>query len=167
MKKILNVIKATVLIFGLSIANIQAQETEKVIGTVGGEKLGDDGIVICVLGTQACMPVQIDKTMTVEYNGTKTKLTDLPFALYLEADIAVGNNKIKAISVDERKTVICFAEHKQGDDKKLSKLLNQIDGIENFKLYPKSNQVLIEYNPKKIAYRDLEDKVKNEGFKLE
>ncbi|NSW46510.1 MAG: hypothetical protein HPY79_11910 [Bacteroidales bacterium] len=88
MNKILNVIKATVLIFGVSIANIYAQETEKIIGTVGGEKLGDDGIVICVLGTQACMPVQIDKNMTVKYNGEETKLTDLPFALYIEAELS-------------------------------------------------------------------------------
>jgi len=35
-------IKATFLIISLSIANIYAQETEKVVGTVGGEKLGDD-----------------------------------------------------------------------------------------------------------------------------
>jgi hypothetical protein len=95
MNKILNVIKVTVLIIVLSIANIYAQETEKVIGTVGGEKLGDDRIVICVLGTQACMPVQIDKTMTVIYNGEETKLTDLPFALYLEAEL--NGNKITTI----------------------------------------------------------------------
>ena len=167
MGKIFNFIKATILIFGLTTVNINAQETEKVVGTVGGEKLGEDGIVICVLGTQACMMVQIDKTMTVEYNGTNTKLTDLPFALYLEADIMVDNNTIKTISVDESKTVICFQELKEGDDKKLTRLLKNIKGIENFQIYPESNQVLIEYNPKKIAYRDLEDKVIKEGYKLE
>ena len=165
MNKILNVIKVTVLIIGLSIANIYAQGTEKVIGTVGGEKLGDDGIVICVLGTQACMPVQIDKTMTVKYNGKNTKLTDLPFALYLEAEL--NGNKITTIKIDERKTVICFAEHKVGDDEKLAGLLNGIKGVENFKLYHQSNQVLIEYNPKQIAYSELEAKVKNSGFILE
>ncbi|MGB4674128.1 MAG: hypothetical protein WBH99_09355 [Azovibrio sp.] len=165
MNKILNVIKATVLIFGLSIANIYAQETEKVIGTVGGEKLGDDRIVICVLGTQACMPVQIDKNMTVKYNGEETKLTDLPFALYLEAEL--NGNKITTIKIDERKTVICFAEHKAGDDEKLTGLLNGIKGVEDFTLYHKSNQVLIEYNPKQIAYSELEAKVKNAGFILE
>jgi hypothetical protein len=165
MNKILNVIKVTVLIFGVSIANIYAQETEKVIGTVGGEKLGDDGIVICVLGTQACMPVQIDKTMTVKYNGKETKLTDLPFALFLEAEL--NGNKITTLKIDERKTVICFAEHKDGDDEKLTNLLNGIKGVEKFKLYRKSNQVLIEYNPKQIAYSELEAKVKNSGFILE
>ena len=165
MNKILNVIKVTVLIFGLSIANIYAQETEKVIGTVGGEKLGDDGIVICVLGTQACMPVQIDKTMTVKYNGKDTKLTDLPFALFLEAEL--NGNKITTLKIDESKTVICFAEHKEGDDEKLTGLLNEIKGVEDFTLYHKSNQVLIEYNPKQIAYSELEAKVKNAGFILE
>lgn len=166
MNKILNVIKATVLIFGLSIANIYAQETEKVVGTVGGEKLGDDGIVICVLGTQACMPVQIDKSMTVKYKGKETKLTDLPFALYLEAGLN-DNNKIITINIDERKTVICFTELKKGDDEKLTGLLKGINGVEDFRLYRKSNQVLIEYNPKQIAYRELEAKVKNAGFILE
>ena len=165
MNKILNVIKVTVLIFGLSIANIYAQETEKVIGTVGGEKLGDDGIVICVLGTQACMPVQIDKNMTVKYNGKETKLTDLPFALFLEAEL--NGNKITTLKIDERKTVICFAEHKDGDDEKLTALLKGITGVKSFKLYRKSNQVLIEYNPKQIAYSELEAKVKNAGFILE
>jgi hypothetical protein len=165
MNKILNVIKATVLIFGVSIANIYAQKTEKVIGTVGGEKLGDDGIVICVLGTQACMPVQIDKNMTVKYNGEETKLTDLPFALYLEAEL--NGNKITTINIDERKTVICFAEHKEGDDEKLTVLLNGIKGLKKFKLYRNSNQVLIEYNPKQIAYSELEAKIKNAGFILE
>ncbi len=125
MNKILNVIKATFLIISLSIANIYAQETEKVVGTVGGEKLGDDGIVICVLGTQACMPVQIDKNMTVKYNGEETKLTDLPFALYIEAELN-DNNKITTIKIDERKTVICFVEHKEGDNEKLTTLLNGI-----------------------------------------
>ncbi|HKM94525.1 MAG TPA: hypothetical protein VJY41_12800 [Prolixibacteraceae bacterium] len=166
MNKILNLIKVTFLIISLSIANIYAQETEKVVGTVGGEKLGDDGIVICVLGTQACMPVQIDKNMTVKYNGEETKLTDLPFALYIEAELN-DNNKITTIKIDERKTVICFVEHKEGDNEKLTTLLNGIKGVEDFKLYRKSNQVLIEYNPKQIAYSELEAKVKNAGFILE
>ena len=166
MNKILNVIKVTVLIFGVSIANIYAQETEKIIGTVGGEKLGDDGIVICVLGTQACMPVQIDKNMTVKYNGEETKLTDLPFALYLEAEVN-GKNKITTIKVDEKKTAICFAEHKKGDEEKLAVMLNGIKGVKKFKLYRNSNQVLIEYNPKQIAYSELEAKIKNAGFILE
>lgn len=155
------------LVFGLIAINTNAQETKKVLGTVGGEKLGDDGIVICVLGTQACMPVNIDKTMTVKYQGKDTKLTDLPFALYLEADIDGKINKITNINIDERKTVICFAEYKEGNDEKLTKLLKGINGVGNFQLYPKSNQVYIEYNPKQISYAILENKVKNAGFILE
>jgi len=166
MSKKLNLIIAMISIFGLSIVSTYAQDTDKVVGTVGGEKLGEDGIVICVLGTQACMPVQIDKNMTVKYNRKETKLTDLPFALYLEVELN-GNNKITTIQIDERKTVICFAEYKEGDNEKLMGLLNGIKGVEKFKLYRKSNQVLIEYNPKQIAYSELEAKVKNAGFKLE
>jgi len=153
-------------VFALAGLNSNAQETKKVLGTVGNEKLGDDRIVICVLGTQACMPVNIDKTMTVEYQGEDTKLTDLPFAIYLEANID-DNNKITSISIDEKKTVICFAEHKKGDDEKLTRLLKEINGVENFKLYPKSNQVYIEYNPTELSYASLEGKVKSAGFILE
>jgi len=167
MKRLMNLTKATALIFGLTITSIYGQEVEKVVGTVGGEKLGDDRMVICVLGTQACLPVHIDKSMTVEYNGKETLLTDLPFALYLEAELEVGKNRINAIQVDESKTVICFAHRNNGHDEKLSLLLDNIHGVENFKLYPESNQVLVEYNPKEIAYRALENKVKNAGFELE
>jgi hypothetical protein len=123
-KNILIFIKVTILVIGFSVTNIYAQDSEKVTGTVGGEKLGDDGIVICVLGTQACMPVKIDKSMTVEYNGKETKITNLPFALYLEADIVAESNTIRTIKVDPSKTVICFAERKTNHDKELSKLLN-------------------------------------------
>lgn len=93
-------------------------------------------------------------------------MTDLPFALYIEAELN-DNNKITTIKIDERKTVICFVEHKEGDNEKLTTLLNGIKGVEDFKLYRKSNQVLIEYNPKQIAYSELEAKVKNAGFILE
>lgn len=167
MKKLLYRTKAIVLFFSLAITSIYAQEVKKVIGTVGGEKLGDDGMVICVLGTQACWPVQIDTTMTVEYNGKVTKLVDLPFALYLETDIDVGTNRIKTIQVDESKTVICFAERNIDHEEKLTRLLNEIHGVEDFKFYQESNQVLIEYNPKLITYSALEGKVKNAGFNLE
>jgi hypothetical protein len=166
MSKKLNLIIAIISIFGLSTVNIFAQETQGVVGTIGGEKLGEDGMVICVLGTQACMPVQIDKNMTVKYNGKDTKLTDLPFALYLEAELN-RNNKIINIKIDERKTVICFTEFNEGDDEKLTALLSGIKGVGNFKLYRKSKQVKIEYNPTVISYASLEDKVKNAGFILE
>ena len=150
-----------------AIQSLTAQETKKVLGTIGNEKLGDDRIVICVLGTQACMPVNIDKSMTVKYQGRDTKLTDLPFALYLEADIDGSTNKIKAVSIDESKTVICFEEYKEGNDEKLTRLLKGINGVNSFKFYPNSNQVYIEYNPKQISYSSIESNVKNAGFILE
>lgn len=165
MSKKINLTIAIISIFVLSTIHIFAQETKTVTGTVGDGKLGDDGIVICVLGSQACMPVQIDKNMTAKYNGKETKLTDLPFALYLEAEL--DGNKITTIKIDERKTVICFAEHKEGDDEKLTALLKSIKGVEDFKLYRKSDQVLIEYNPAQIAYSVLEAKIINAGFILE
>ena len=116
MKSIFNKIKAIVLISSLLIANGFAQETHKVKGTTGNEKMGKDKIVICVLGTKACMPVKIDTSMTVKYQNKDTKLTDLPFGLYLEADIIdnkANGKMVKNISVVETKTVICFTELKK------------------------------------------------------
>ena len=47
------------------------------------------------------------------------------------------------------------------------KFARYIKLVQNFKLYRQSNQVLIEYNPKQIAYSELAAKVKNAGFILE
>ena len=167
MKSIFNKIKAIVFISSLLIANGYAQEIHKVKGTIGNEKMGKDKIVICVLGTKACMPVNIDTNMTVKYQDKDTKLTDLPFGLYLEADI-IGdkpNRKIvKSIGVDETKTVICFTELKKEQENKLSDALRKTKGVNDFKIHSESGQVYIEYTPQIIAYKDLEGAIKKEGF---
>ena len=151
-------------------ANIYAQETNKVTGTIGDEKFGNDKIVICVYGTAACMPVNIDTAMTVKYQNKDTKLTDLPFGLYIEADVVrdkSGINAIKKIVFDENKTVICFTELKEGQDTKLKGLLTNIKGVESFDLNTDSRQVFIEFNSEAITYKDLENKIKTAGFELE
>lgn len=170
MKSIFNKIKVTVLISFLLIANSYTQETHKIKGTIGNEKMGEDKIVICVLGTKACMPVRIDTSMTVKYHDKATKLPNLPFGLYLEADI-INNNPngktLKSISIDETKTVICFSELKKEQENKLKGVLRNIKGVNNFKIHSKSGQVYIEYTPKIIAYKDLENRIKEAGFELE
>ncbi|MBU3928348.1 MAG: hypothetical protein KKB74_11125 [Bacteroidetes bacterium] len=168
MKRILNYITIAVLFF-LS-TNAYAQNTNRVTGTIGKEKPGNDQIVICVLGTQACMPVKIDTNMTVKYQSKDTKFNDLPFGLYLEATIAddkSGETIISDLSVDETKTVICFTELKNNQKNKLNEILSKIIGVKSFKMHPESNQVYIEYNPKTIAYNDLENAIKKQGFELE
>jgi hypothetical protein len=159
----------TLIAFVLSIISMgaSAQGVNKVTGTIGREKLDDNRIVVCVLGTAACMPVYIDETMTVKYNGKNTKLKELPCAIYLEAKVDDRNNKISAINIDENKTAICFAENIKDDAVKLTKLLSQTKGVESYKLYYESNQVYIEYNHDIISYSKLEGKIKNEGFYLE
>ena len=170
MKSIFNKIKAIVLISSLLIANGFAQETHKVKGTIGNEKMGKDKIVICVLGTKACMPVKIDTSMTVKYQNKDTKLTDLPFGLYLEADITddkPNGKTVKSVSIDETKTVICFTELKKEQENKLSDLLRKIKGVSDFEIHSESGQVYIEYIPQIIAYKDLENRIKEAGFELE
>lgn len=170
MKSMFKKIKVIALVSFLLIANGYAQETHKVKGTIGNEKMGKDKIVICVLGTKACMPVKIDASMTVKYQGKDTKLTDLPFGLYLEADIMENkaNGKVvKNISVVETKTVICFTELKKEQETKLSDVLRKIKGVSDFEIHSESGQVYIAYNPKTIAYKDLEKRIKEAGFELE
>ncbi|MCL5029125.1 MAG: hypothetical protein M1480_08915 [Bacteroidetes bacterium] len=170
MKSIFNKIKVIIFISSLLIANSYAQETHKVKGSIGNEKMGKDKIVICVLGTKVCMPVNIDTNMTVKYQDKDTKLTDLPFGLYLEANI-IGdkpNGKtVKSVSIDETKTVICFTELKEEQEKKLSDVLRKTKGVNYFEIHPESGQVYIAYNPKTIAYKDLENRIKEAGFDLE
>lgn len=170
MKNTLKNILITVIIAMFMIAVSYAQTSEKVIGTIGKEKMGSDAIVICVYGTAACMPVKIDSNMTVVYQGKQTKLTGLPFGLYLEANIVSEKNKeriIKSLTIDETKTVICFTELSKKQQTKLKNLLQKIKGVKEFKINPKSKQVYIKFKPKLIAYSDLENKIKNSGFNLE
>ncbi len=163
--------KIILLIFTVYFVNasIFAQETDKIKGTIGNEKMGNDKIVICVYGTAACMPVNIDTTMTVKYRNKETKLTELPFGLYLEAEIAKNKNgnKVKNLVIDENKTVICLTELKAGQNKKLNELLTSIKGISKYELNENSNQIFIEFNHEVIAYKDLENRFKQAGLELE
>ena len=169
MKRIFNKIILLMFTVYFVSANIFAQETNKITGTIGNEKMGDDKIVICVYGTAACMPVNIDTNMTVKFQGKDTRLTQLPFGLYIEAELAqnTNGNKIKNLVIDENKTVICFAELKEGHDKKLNELLINIKGVNDFELNTSSSQVFIEFNSAVITYKDLENNIKKSGFELE
>lgn len=170
LKSIFKKIKVIALVSFLLIANGYAQETHKIKGTIGNEKMDEEKIVICVLGTKACMPVNIDTSMNVKYQNKDTKLTDLPFGLYLEADIITDktNRKmVRDISIDETKTVICFTELKKEQEFKLSDVLRKIKGVNDFEIHSESGQVYIEYTPQIIAYKDLESAIKKEGFELE
>ena len=159
-----------VSISSLIIAYGCAHGTNKIMGTIGNEKKDKDKIVICVLGTKACMPVKIDTNMTVKYRDQETKLTDLPYGLYVEADIIndKANGKVvKNISINETKTAICFTKLKKEQENKLSDVLRKTKGVTDFEIHSESSQVYIAYDPKTIAYKDLENTIKKEGFELE
>lgn len=166
----IRIILTLALISTIASYNSFAEKTEKVSGTIGKEKMGSDKIVICVYGTAACMPVNIDTKMTVVYKGKQTKLTDLPFGLYLEADIISDKNNeriIKKLIIDETKTVICFTELDKKQQSKLSKLLKKIKGVKDFKINSDSKQVYVKFEPQIITYQDLENNLKKAGFNLE
>jgi hypothetical protein len=160
-------------IFLLSFLNITiayAQENERVVGTIGNEKMGNDKIVICVYGSAACMPVNVDTSMTVIFNGHAAKITQLPFGLYIDARIvrdAHGKDIVKEIKINENKTVICFSSLRDGQDKQLDEILSKIKGVKNFKFNNKSNQVYIEFDHKIVTYLELEGKIKKAGYNLE
>ncbi len=147
-----------------------AYESNKIMGTIGNEKMGKDKIVICVLGTKACMPVRIDTSMTVKYQNKDTKLPDLPFGLYVEADVKdnrAGGKTLNNLRIDETKTVICFTELKKEQETKLSDVLRTTKGVNDFEIHSESGQVYIAYNPQTIAYKDLESVIRNAGFEIE
>lgn len=169
MKNIINITLFAALITLVILISSCSQKTDKVTGTIGKEKLSSNEIVICVYGTKACLPVKIKPEQTVKFQGKETKLTDLPFGLYLEAEMIVDNNGkiIKNIKIDESKTVICFNGLNNNQEAKLNQLLKDIQGIKTFKINSGTSQAYIEYEPNKISYKDLENKIINEGFEIE
>jgi len=170
MGTISNKLVFTALITIVILISSCSQNNDKVTGTIGKEKLSSSEIVICVYGTKACLPVKIDQEQTIKFQGKETKLTDLPFGLYLEAEMTgdvKGGKKIKKISIDETKTVICFNGLNNNQEAKLTQLLKNINGVKTFKINSGSSQAYIEYEPKTVTYKDLENKIINEGFEIE
>jgi hypothetical protein len=152
------------IVFILSVS-VYSQDFTEIKGTVGKEKHGNM-ISICVFGTKACMPVEIDTTMKVDVNGQNISVKDLPFGLYIEAKIE-GFNKLKSLKTDINKTVICFLELSPPDEIKLKEILDKNSGVINYKYYSNSMQVYIEFDHNKISYLNLEKLIVDRGFKLE
>lgn len=170
MRAIIKRIGLTALFMVSVSTQLYAQFQNNIKGTVGNEKMGNDEIVVCVYGTASCMPVKIDTTQTVKFEGKDTKLTQLPFGLYLEGKIDTNNEGrafLRNISIDQDKTVICFMELQKGQDIKLDKLLRHLEGVKKFELNKESNQVYIEYDHKIISYAQLENTITMAGFNLE
>ena len=170
MKTVFGIIRLMVSISSMLIVSGCAHESNKIMGTIGNEKMGKDKIVICVVGTKACMPVKIDTSMTVKFQDKDTKLTDLPFGLYVEADIisdSANGNTVKSLRIDETKTVICFNGLKKEQESKLIDVLRKTKGVNDFEIHLESGQVYVAYNPQIIAYKGLETAIRSAGFEIE
>nr|NQU90268.1 hypothetical protein [Bacteroidota bacterium] len=146
-----------------------SQKVSNAKGTIGKEK-GEDMIVVCVFGTKACMPLAIDESMKTDLNGEMVSLIDLPAGLYIEVELeetVEGKSRIKKIKTDIDKTVICFTEMDEKEEVRLNTLLENTNGIRNYKFYDASLQVYIEYNHELINYEHLEKAIVDAGFKVE
>lgn len=153
------------LFFFILNISVYSQEVKEIKGTIGKEK-SDEMITICVFGTKACMPIEIDTTMKVDVNGQNILVKELPFGLYIEAKIE-GRNKLKSLKTDINKTVICFLEMNASDEVKLKNLLEKTVGVKKSKFYRNTLQVYIEFDHNKISYPNLEKLIIDGGFKLE
>jgi hypothetical protein len=155
----------TLVFVFISSISIYSQKLSEIKGTIGKEKSGKM-IAICVFGTKACMPVEIDTLMKVDVNGQNILVKELPFGLYIEAKIE-GRNKLKSLKTDIDKTVICFSEMSASDEIKLDKLLESTNGVKKSEFYRNTLQVYIEFDHNKISYTNLEKLIIDGGFKLE
>lgn len=166
-----NKIKLLILLVGILImAGCDNGKNIKTIkGTIGKEKK-ENGLVVCVFGTNACMPLDVDESLKTDFNKKKTSVKDLPVGTYIEIELSEtksGKRKVKNVKADINKTVICFTEMSKEDLKKLNNLLANTAGIENNRFYDQSLQMYIEFNNDKISYDELEKSIANAGFHLE
>jgi hypothetical protein len=160
-----------VQILGLTLTtSIMAQQNVTVTGTVGKEKAQGDRIVVCVLGTQACMPVRVDTTQLINVAGSLRKLNELPTGLYVEARIketSKGLSTIEALKVNENKTVLCFDSLSSAESVRLRQLLLSTEGVKRVESVDSSRQAVIEIDSRKLSYQSLENIVSRAGFALE
>jgi hypothetical protein len=169
MKKI--EIKLLALVLGSLILSVSvfAQKTSIIKGTIGTEK-DEDMIVVCVLGTAACMPLEVDDSGNIEFNGKTVSLKDLPVGTYIEIVMAESDNGIDQISnitSDINKTVFCFNKMDNEAKQKLISLLDHTNGVIKYKYFDSSSQIYIEYNHELVKYNNIKKTIVNAGYELE
>jgi len=159
-----------VLIISTVFSVLIAQNDSKITGTVGKEKIIDQKLVICELGSKACMFMQVDPNLIIDVNGKKLKPEELEIGWYLEADIEKNENGeriIKALNVDPDKTVICFSSLNEEEGKEVKQMLLNKNGIKLVNLHLESQQVYIEYDPQVISYSAVEKTITDDGYEIE
>jgi hypothetical protein len=159
---------AALILFAFS--SLLAQESKLITGTIGKEHMVGKKLVICELGTQACMFLDIDPDLEIKVEGKKYKPEELQVGWYAQAEVETRENinqVITDLTVDPRKTIICFSNLDDKQSKALEKHLQGTKGIGLVKTYLKSRQVYIEYDPKTISYPDIENLIVRAGYKIE
>jgi hypothetical protein len=158
------------LIISMAFSVLNAQDVSKITGTVGKEKMIDDKLVICELGSKACMFMQVDPNLVVDVNGKKLKPEELEIGWYLEAEVEENENGeriIKALNVEPDKTVICFSSLNEKEGKEVKQMLLNKNGIKLVNLHLNSQQVYIEYDPQVISYLAIEKTITDDGHEIE
>jgi len=163
----LNTFAAIILI---AFSSLMAQESKLITGTIGKEHMVGKKLVICELGTQACMFLDIDPNLETMINGKTYKPQELQVGWYLQAEVSKdqkADQLISRLDVDPNKTIVCFTELNEHQNKALEKQLREIKGIKRVKTYLKSRQVYIEYDQKTISYPEIENQITGLGYKIE
>jgi copper chaperone CopZ len=164
------IMKALNILLIIVVANVMGQTNKLITGTVGKEHMVGKKLVICELGTQACMFVDVDPTLEISINGKKYKPQELQVGWYLLAEVSLGKGEdrvIRRLDVNPNKTIICFTELDEYQSSALENRLQKINGIKQVKTYIKSRQVYIEYDQKTITYPEIENYITDLGYKIE
>jgi hypothetical protein len=149
---------------------LMGKENKSITGTVGKEHMVGKQLVICELGTQACMFLDIDPDLQIKVDGKTYEPQELQVGWYIQAEVEIKHNLAQVITrltVDTNKTIICFSSLNEQQTKTLQNILQKTNGIKLVKTYLESKQLYIEYNPKTISYPEIENRIVREGFNIE
>ncbi len=165
-----NILTMAVLVFLIWQSALLAQNIKTVFGTVGKENIIGKQLVICELGSQACMFLDVDPNLHISIDGKTYKPQDLQVGWYVKAQVEKrknGDKVITGLEIDPNKTVICFSELSKAQGVAVEKLLARTKGIKKVTLYLKSKQVYLEYDPSIISYPQIEKVITGNGYKIE
>ncbi|HGY56745.1 MAG TPA: heavy-metal-associated domain-containing protein [Caldithrix abyssi] len=146
------------------------QNSKLITGTVGKEHMVGEKLVVCELGSQACLFLSLDPGLTITVDGKEYKAKDLQVGWYVQAKVETVEKLGQTITdlvVDPTKTIICFTSLTEEDSEVVEKQLLAVKGIYKVKPYLESKQIYIEYNPDSISYPEIEKLIIRSGYKIE
>jgi hypothetical protein len=149
--------------------NNTAQEVSLVKGTICNNKI-QNMIVVNVFGTGEQIALAKVKNMKTNLNDNMMNLNELPAGTYVEAEFeesADGIFELTRINTDNNKTVINFKEINKTDIKRVSRILKNIKGVNNFMFSNSTLQLYIEFDNDIINYKNLLKIIYRVGNKIE